>query len=179
MPSVNPNNNVPNNETLATVALQTAQGQLGQSEKPMGSNTGPMVNEYLHAVGLNPGYAWCQAFVYWCYQVASKKLNIVNPVVRTGGVHDCWNRSTTGATLTKLPIADVLQHPGIVRPGDQFILSFSGNAGHTGIVEKVDRGVIYTIEGNSNTNGSREGYEVVRHQRNLNDKSLVGFIHYS
>ena len=54
-----------NNNDLADLALQIAQGQLGQSEQPMGSNRGPMVNEYLKAVGLNPGYAWCQAFVYW------------------------------------------------------------------------------------------------------------------
>ncbi len=178
MASIN-SNNIPNTETLAITALQTAQGQIGQSENPKGSNSGPMVNEYLRAVGMTPGYAWCQAFVYWCYEVAAKKLNLVNPLIRTASVHDCWSHSTTNGTLKKVLKADALLQPGLINAGDQFILSFNGNADHTGIVEKVEGHVIYTIEGNSNNNGSREGYEVVRHQRNLNDKSLVGFIKYS
>ncbi len=171
--------NIPNTETLAAAALQAAESQLGQCEKPKGSNSGPMVNEYLHAVGLAPGYAWCQAFVYWSYATAAKKLNLVNPVTKTGSVHDCWNHSSTNSTVTKILKADVEQHPDRVQPGDQFVLLFSGNAGHTGIVEKVEGTILHTIEGNSNNDGSREGYEVVRHQRNITDKALAGFMRYA
>ena len=178
MASIN-TNNIPSSETLAAMALETAISQLGQSEKPIGSNSGPMVNEYLRAAGLNPGYAWCQAFVYWCYEVAAKKLNLVNPAVKTGSVHDCWDRSIASATIKKLLKADAVKAPVLVRPGDQFILSFNGTSGHTGIVERTEGDVLYTIEGNSNENGSREGYEVVRHKRNVNDKALLGFIKYS
>ena len=172
MASISTINEVSNTETPATLALQIAQSQVGQCEKPIGSNSGPMVNEYLWSVGLHPGYAWCQAFVYWCYDEAVKKLNKPNPVIRTAGVHDCWNRS---AKITKAAAA---AQPGLINPGDQFILSF-GNEGHTGIVEKIEGTTIHTIEGNSNNNGSREGYEVVRHQRSLDDKILLGFIKYS
>ena len=172
------NSNILNTETLAAAALQAAESQIGQCEKPKGSNSGPMVNEYLHAVGLAPGYAWCQAFVYWSYETAAKKLNLVNPVVKTGSVHDCWNRCLANSTVTKLLKADVSQRPDLIQPGDQFILLFSGNEGHTGIVEKVEGAILHTIEGNSNTDGSREGYEVVRHQRNIADKALAGFIRY-
>jgi len=170
--------NISNTETLASAALHIAQSQLGQSEKPVGSNSGPMVNEYLRSVGLNPGYAWCQAFVYWCYDAAAKKLGASNPVVRTAGVHDCWNHSKKGRAITKVPKAEVLLHPETVAPGDQIILSFGGNKGHTGIVEKAEGGRVHTIEGNSNNNGSREGYEVVRHVRSIKDKALLGFIKY-
>ena len=52
---------------LAAAALRYAQSQVGQREQPKGSNRGPMVDKYLASVGLQPGYAWCQAFVYWCY----------------------------------------------------------------------------------------------------------------
>ena len=173
MASIN-SNNQPTTDSLSGMALQIAAGQLGQSEKPIGSNSGPMVNEYLHAVGLNPGYAWCQAFVYWCYEVAAKKLNLVNPLVKTGSVHDCWDKSTNSNTVKKLSKADALVQPDLVKPGNQFILSFNGQSGHTGIVERTEGNVIHTI-----TNGSREGYEVVRHQRTLNDKALLGFIQYS
>jgi hypothetical protein len=179
MAPINSKNDVANMATLAELALQIAQSQIGQSEKPIGSNSGPMVNEYLKAVGLPPGYAWCQAFVYWCYAVAAKEQNKPNPVIRTASVHDCWSHIATQATMTKLLKEDALKQPELVQPGDQFILSFGGNAGHTGLVESVEGTIIHTIEGNSNTNGSREGYEVVRHQRNINDKALQGFIKYS
>jgi hypothetical protein len=172
--------NSTNNATIHSLpdaVLKMAQGQLGQSEEPVGSNSGPMVNEYLKCVGLNPGYAWCQAFVYWCYNSAAKQLHLTNPMYRTAGVHDCWNHQN--AKGVKLLKTDALTQPERLKAGDQFILLFGVNEGHTGIIEKVEGTTIYTIEGNSNTNGSREGYEVVRHQRSLNDAALQGFIQYS
>ncbi len=165
-------------ETLACTALEIAKGQLGQSEKPAGSNSGPMVNEYLRAAGLKPGYPWCQAFVYWCYEEAAKWLGIQNPLLRTAGVHDCWNRTSAGKHIVKIPKANALLHPEQIGPGDQVILFLSDAEGHTGIVEAVKGNLLYTIEGNSNKNGSREGYEVVRHTRNLDDKVLQGLIKY-
>jgi len=161
---------------LATVALQIAQGQLGQCEEPKGSNRGPMVNKYLDSVGLQPGYAWCQAFVYWCYHQAALQLQLTNPVIKTGGVQDCWNKT---ATAHKVPKIAALHNTALLKSGDQFILSFAGNTGHTGIIEKLEGTTLHTIEGNSNTNGSREGYEVVRHTRNINDAAIKGFISYN
>ena len=162
--------------TLASAALQIAQGQLGQCEEPKGSNCAPMVDKYLESAGLRPGYAWCQAFVYWCYEQAANELNITNPQVKTAGVKDCWNKTTP---QHKIPKAAALHNPALLKAGTQFILSFANNTGHTGIVEKMDGLVMHTIEGNSNTDGSREGYEVVRHVRNISDKAVEGFIIYN
>ncbi len=166
-------------ETLAFAALQAAAAQLGQCEHPKGSNRGPMVNEYLQSVGLSPGYAWCQAFVYWCYKMAAEKTGVVNPVVKTGSVHNCWNDTTSNTTVIKLLKAEIAKRPELVKPGDQFILFYNDSAGHTGIVERVTGSVLHTIEGNSNSNGSREGYEVARHQRSIDDKTLIGFVRYT
>jgi hypothetical protein len=172
-----------NNNELTALALQIAQGQVGQSEQPIGSNSGPMVNEYLKAVGLNPGYAWCQAFVYWCYREAAGKLNRGNPLIHTAGVHDCWNKSLDSPFIKRLARENAIKTPGSILPGMQFILLFGTTEGHTGIVEKTEVTatglLIHTIEGNSNTNGSREGYEVVRHIRKPEDKALAGFIQYT
>ena len=162
-----------NTSTLAAEALAIAQGQVGQQEKPMGSNSGPMVDKYLRSVGTAPGYAWCQAFVYWCYESAAKKLGIANQVPKTAGVHDCWNRATSKVTKVTAQ-----QQPGTISAGDQIILLFGKDSGHTGIVERIDGVELHTIEGNSNNNGSREGFEVVRHVRSLQDKWLAGFIKY-
>jgi len=174
MALINPGNDVVG-LSLCTTALQVAQGQVGQCEQPVGSNSGPMVDKYLAAVGLHPGYAWCQAFVYWCYQQAAEKLKCANPVVRTGGAVDCWHKT---AVQFKITTAQALQAPAILKPGYQFILSFGNGTGHTGIIEKMEGTLLHTIEGNSNTNGSREGYEVVRHQRHINDKLIAGYVKY-
>ncbi len=163
---------------LTQQALEQAQSQLGVQEEPRGSNSGPVVNEYLKAAGLRPGFAWCQALVYWCYQKAATLCAAVNPVVKTAGVLYCWNRTSEHR---KIPRQDALKNPALLQPGMQFILLFGRATGHTGIVEKVDvkEGTYTTIEGNSNTDGSREGYEVVRHVRKLTDANLQGFINYA
>ncbi|MBA3828686.1 MAG: CHAP domain-containing protein [Taibaiella sp.] len=157
-------------------ALNIAQGQLGQSEQPIGSNSGPMVDAYLAATGLRPGYAWCQSFVYWCYQQAAMQLHQTNPVRKTAGAMACWYKALPAMRITK---PEALQHPLLIGPGTQFILDYGHGEGHTGIVERTEGLVIHTIEGNSNTDGSREGYEVVRHKRSIDDKLLIGFIKYS
>ena len=161
--------------TLHELALSIAISQLGQQEEPKGSNGGPMVDKYLASVGLPKGYAWCQAFVHWCYEQAAALLKVPCPVTRTGGVGDCWNR--TG--MDKKYTAKQLQ-AGVkpLKPGDQFILIFPKGTGHTGLIERVEGNVLHTIEGNSNDDGSREGYEVVRHIRHLTDVALRGCIIY-
>jgi hypothetical protein len=49
--------------------------------------------------------------------------------------------------------------------------------GHTGIVESVEGDYVHTIEGNTNEDGSREGYEVARRKSLI--KSIHGFLRYS
>ncbi len=169
-----PNNPLPAN--ISSLALSNAQAQVGQQESPIGSNSGPMVDKYLLSVGLKPGYAWCQAFVYWCYAQAAALQSSRCPVIKTAGVLDCWNKVALSQKITKIA---ALANPQLVKPGQQFILMFSNGSGHTGIVEKAENQTIYTIEGNSNNDGSREGFAVVRHQRKLTDKALQGFIMYT
>ncbi len=166
--------NTPPPTRIGEVALSIAISQLGQQEQPKGSNSGPMVDQYLASVGLKPGYAWCQAFVHWCYQEAAKVAKVPSLVPRTGGVAACW-KTTKGR---KISLAQAKDDPSLIKPGYQFVLLFHGGVGHTGIVERVEGNVIHTIEGNSNDDGSREGYEVVRHTRVIGGLALVGFIEY-
>lgn len=141
--------------SIADKAIEIARTQLGVHEDPGNKNTGPQVDEYLKAVGLGPGYSWCMAFVYWCYKQAASQLAVDNPLAKTGGVLDQWNRR-------RLHFSQV--HP---LPGDIFIMDFGKGMGHTGLVTKVEGVWIYTIEGNSNDEGSREGYEVCERRRSI------------
>jgi hypothetical protein len=152
--------------TLAQKSFDTALTQLGVEEVPKSSNAGPEVAKYLKSIGLGVGYPWCMAFVYWCVNEACKELGLVNPLVKTGGVLRQWNENKT---LRLLP-----GRSNAVKTGDIFIMDFGKGKGHTGFVECLASGVLYTVEGNSNDEGSREGYEVCKHQRTIT--SIKGFI---
>jgi len=142
----------------ATAALKIATSQIGVTEIPKGSNKGPEVEIYLKSVGLGGGYSWCMAFVYYC--VVQTKLS--NPLKRTGGVLAQWNAKPELRQTTP-------------QAGDIFIMDFGDGKGHTGFVEKVlPGGIIQTIEGNTNSDGSREGYAVCRRTRKIS--ACKGFL---
>ncbi len=144
---------------LETAIINEAGSQLGVTELT-GHNDGPAVESYLRAVGLGKGYPWCMAFVYWCAKKASENLELINPLKCTGGVLDEW-QSSTNTRITA---------PG---PGCQFFMHHPTGY-HTGIVTGVfENGVLHTIEGNTNSNGSREGTAVLRKIRYVKD--MFGF----
>lgn len=154
--------------TLSEKALEIAESQLGVQEIPKNSNAGADVEKYLKSVKLGKGYAWCAAFVYWCVNEAAKSIGVTNPLVCTAGVLNLWNKMPVDFKFTKNP-----------KRGDIFIMDFGKGAGHTGFVTGVSNGRIQTIEGNSNDEGSREGYEVCRRPNGRNISSIKGFIRLS
>ncbi|MBK8553610.1 MAG: CHAP domain-containing protein [Ignavibacteria bacterium] len=143
-------------------------------EKPLGSNSGPEVNKYLASVGLGPGQFWCMAFVYYCFNTAAKNLGRNNPLVKTGHCMTHWNSSTAKKILAE----NAVNNPSLVKPGQIFIINTGGSAGHTGIVEKLEGGFLHTIEGNSNTEGSRNGIGVFSLNRRKVTKINRGFLEY-
>lgn len=151
--------------TLQETALDVARTQLGQQEKPLGSNWGVPVQDYLKSVGIGFPASWCLAFVYWCFKQAAIEMGVPNPLVKTGGVLAAWNKADKKYRVVGDP-----------QPGDIFIMDFGHGLGHTGIVERVEADVVHTIDGNSNDTGSREGIEVVRKVRKRN--KMVGYLRY-
>jgi hypothetical protein len=145
---------------LAQEIIRQAGDQLGVVEAT-GNNDGVAVESYLKSVGLGKGYAWCMAFVYWCVKQAANKLGLRNPLKQTGGVLDEW-QSGRGV------------HLSVPEQGCIFIMHHPSGY-HTGIVTGVfPNGVLHTIEGNTNSDGSREGTSVLRKTRNVSD--MIGFI---
>jgi len=149
---------------LKEKALQLAITQIGQEEYPKNSNWGKPVQDYLASVGITFPASWCAAFVYWCFQKTCIDLKIPNPLVKTGGVLAHWNKANVKNRVTS------------PAPGDIFIMDFGKGLGHTGIVESVTSTHINTIEGNSNDEGSREGYEVCKRSRPKT--SIKGYLRY-
>ncbi|OWY39381.1 amidase [Xenophilus sp. AP218F] len=149
--------------SLPLAALAVMKSQLGVRETPPGSNTGPEVRQYLASVGIKFPAPWCMALVYWAFEQAANKQGVANPLVRTGGVLRQWNESPAFRQARPAP-------------GDVMILDYGKGLGHTGIVESVDGDAVVAIEGNTNADGSREGYEVCRRRRPIS--KCKGFLRF-
>ena len=89
------------------------------------------------------------AYCYWVVDQYSKQAGIKNPLYKTGHVGKQY-RMCPALRVTK------------PKPGDIFIMIFKDGSGHCGFVERVEGDKIFTIEGNSNKDGSTNGYEVCR-----------------
>lgn len=158
-------------DPLLGKVLEVASKEVGVREDPLGTNRGPRVDQYLTCCGMNPqkgNYAWCAAFVYFCFEQAAAELSRSNPVPKTAGVHDLWNRIGSKG-LYRITAGQSASHPELVLPGMLFFLDAGGGCGHVGIVKAV-RGVdLATIEGNTtDKRGSREGIGVFeRSQRRI------------
>lgn len=150
--------------TLANAILKYATLELGKEEEPRGSNWGDDVKKYLLSVGITFPASWCMAFVYWCHEQACEELGIPNKMFKTGGVLYQYVKSKSLAV--KSP-----------QPGDVGIMDHGKGLGHTFIVEWVEKEIVHTIEGNTNDEGSREGYEVCKRQRNI--KTVKAFLRFS
>jgi len=148
--------------TFSECVLAVATEELGNREEPKGSNAGPEIEKYLRSVGLGPGYSWCMAFVFWCTEKTRIAWDQPNPLVKTAGVLDQWRRMPAERKKT------------VPQVGDVFIMDFGKGMGHTGFVTRVHNDHVHTIEGNTNDEGSREGYEVARRIRKIS--TIKGFI---
>jgi hypothetical protein len=159
-------------------ALRLAAGEeaKGVREKPLNSNRGPQVNTYLARIGLNPGYAWCCAFVYWCFDEAALAVRRTNPMVRTGGCMRHWN-AAPAAGARRIQAHDAVADPSLLRPGMVFIMDHGRGLGHTGFIEAIDGGFVSTIEGNTDASMTREGGGVYRLRRKLAEINK-GYIDY-
>lgn len=93
------------------------------------------------------GYAWCDMFADWCYikafgvEAAWKMTNQPMGGCGAGCAFSAQYYKDMGRFYTKNP-----------QPGDQIFFRYNGgDMDHTGIVEKVEGGKVYTIEGNTSS----------------------------
>ncbi|HUR65479.1 MAG TPA: CHAP domain-containing protein [Chitinophagaceae bacterium] len=138
--------------TLREKALEIAKGEIGNQEIPLNSNDGPHVKKYLTSVNLKPPQFWCMAFVIWCFSQAAVQLGTSLTILRTGHVMTFyrWVFKNHPEWIVR----------GTPMPGDIGIMEFANDHGHTFIVEAGNGSAADTIEGNSNDEGSRNGYKV-------------------
>lgn len=155
---------VKQSEPVKLTLLEIAQKEVGVKEQPIGSNWGPDVQKYLNSVDLTSSNPWCMAFIYWTVQQYCNQYGYTNPLFKTGHVKTEWLKSKSLW----------VKKGEEVKPDDIFIIINPDGTGHCGFVVKVVGNTLYTIEGNTNKDGSRNGYMVCERQRSK--KSVTGFI---
>lgn len=113
--------------------------------------------------GNKQGYAWCAIFFDWCVYMASGEdaAKAKNALCYTGPYGaGCAMSVTYYKEAGRFYTADP-------RPGDQIFFG-SSNASHTGMVEKVTNGKVYTIEGNADNMVKRKTYA-------LDNSTIIGY----
>jgi len=136
-----------------------------------GQNSGPWVRLYMDGnEGVN--WPWCAGFVSFILKQAADTLGVVSPFAKTYSCDilgsDARHKQLLVEGSSFTPQAITLQ------PGSIFLVKRASNDWeHTGIVTAFNADTIETIEGNTNDDGSREGYEVCLRTRGLSGKDFI------
>lgn len=159
------------NAKLGTVVIAYAQQHLAQHPREIGGqNRGPWVRLYMTG-NEGPEWPWCAGFATFVLKQACDTVGCALPIRPTVSCdllaasaqeNDCFVRGAVTRDRSR------------VKPGSLFLNSrTAGDWVHTGIVVRLDDDVFYTIEGNTNDSGDREGYEVCARVRGYKNKDFV------
>lgn len=137
---------------LSTSVLGFAHSQIGVCEHPRGSNWGPDVQRYLAFVNVTKPEPWCAAFVCYCVAVGAANISVVPE----------FRYSASALRLVTLNPSLVIAAP---EPGCVGVIDEGKGLGHTFFIELVNGASVHTVEGNTDSAGSREGWEVAERDR--------------
>jgi Putative peptidoglycan binding domain len=164
------------NETLSSMVLKYAKQHLAQHPIELGGqNRGVWVRTYLEG---NEGeeWAWCAGFVTFILKQACTTLNHQPlPIPGSFSCDDLSNQAKQeGLFVSDSNILDDSIPWASLEPCCIFLCQDSTGWCHTGFaIEKYDDDTFSTIEGNTNDDGSPEGYEVCQRVRSLNSKDFI------
>ena len=132
-----------------TVVLNIARGELGVRE--FRDNDGKAVEAYLHYTKTPTGSPWCAAFVSWVFGQAGY---------------------ATPRTAWSPALFPKAKRTKVIMPAVVFGIYFAAQQriAHVGLVIQKRGNWLYTIEGNTNVSGGREGdgvYHKLRHVKTI------------
>jgi hypothetical protein len=127
---------------LGVATLSVAIKEIGNGEEG-GNNSGQHVARYKGIVDdgdPDDDGAWCASFISYCSGMAADDLGTDLPFKKSGGAKRLYkNIGNAGSFITN------------PRPGDVVCWDRGDPGswqGHIGIVERVENGILYTVEGN-------------------------------
>ncbi len=161
----------PGGKSLGEMVVAYAEQHLKENPREMGGeNSGPWVRLYMKGKE-GQEWAWCAGFDCFILRQACSSLGVRLPI-KTSVSCDTLaaNAKENGIFLKESKITDKSQ----ITPGSLFLSRRTSTDWiHTGIVVRADDEVYETIEGNTNDEGSREGYEVCRRIRGYRKKDFI------
>lgn len=146
--------------------IQWAKDRIGTKEQPIGSNDGADLRTMLSTTAFRKGDAWCMFFAE-----AAVKAGFIGTadfprhIALDGSCHSAAILAARSGQLSEYPATGCI---ALFRGGQR-------GWHHAGIVIEVyeSAGLLTTIEGNTNTNGSVEGYEVCSHTRRRTQADFI------
>lgn len=146
----------PKTASLAALTLQYARQHLRHRPREIGGqNRGPWVRLYMDG---NEGgdWPWCAGFATFCVRQAAETLGEAMPIARTYSCDEIARYAKDRERF--LPEGSLSS----VKSGYLFLVRKTATDWtHVGIVSaQAGDGVFVTVEGNTNDDGNREGYEV-------------------
>jgi hypothetical protein len=161
----------PQGQSLGGLVVAYAQQHLRQHPREIGGqNRGPWVRLYMHGHE-GAAWAWCAGFACYCLYQACHTLNVATPIDAS---FSCDSLAASAKEKQKLLPQPAPTRRTTITPGSFFLVRRTATDWiHTGIVVRAENEIIRTIEGNTNDDGSREGYEVCARTRGYNNMDFI------
>lgn len=152
-------------DLVADYALQhIAQG----AREAGGDNMGPWVRAYLGWQGRDA--RWCAGFTCYALEQAAFTLGVKAPIASSAS---CDMLAASAKAAGKF-VKEGATTPAKIKRGSFFLVRATATDWvHVGIVTGTRPDLILTAEGNTNNQGSSNGYEATTRARNYNSKDFI------
>lgn len=161
----------PDGRSLGALAVEYARQHLRQHPREIGGqNRGPWVRRYMNGHE-GEAWPWCAGFVCFVLRQACDALGEEMPIEASFSVDSL---AASAMRHERFHAEPPPTRRGEITPGSVFLVRRTPTDWeHTGLVLAAEREVFRTIEGNTNDEGSREGYEVCARVRGYNSKDFI------
>ncbi|NRB11371.1 MAG: CHAP domain-containing protein [Rickettsiaceae bacterium] len=132
-----------------------------------GNDMGPWVRTYMSGQE-GAGESWCAGFASFIMLQAATILGVTTPIATSVSCTNLAHEAQSKECF--LAGADIINNKSYdkIKLGSLILFKEGNGWHHTGIVIDVNNdGTLSTIEGNTNGNGSNDGYEVYKHVREI------------
>jgi len=157
---------------------EVARKYLGQTEKPANSGFNDATfQDKMEEVGFQKGHAWCSYAMELVFKEAiPERFAELDELFSGSTILTFNNFKNAGYMISQVPRIDHLVIWQTMKEGKKMA------TGHAGVVsEVVSTWEFKSIEGNTNSKGGREGFEVAEKERKVlasvaNGLKVLGFI---
>lgn len=158
--------------------VEIARRDIGKKEKPGNSGfVDPTLEARMKAVGWVPGWAWCACIQeVWAWEAYPELKDKIKGLFVPSAVNTHRNLVKAGYISSMIPTVGAFVYWQKMDDGKPLW------TGHAGVVSRViDDKEFYSIEGNTNAAGSREGDSVQEKHRFVNPAvkdglKVMGFV---